>query len=430
MNDTLRKHLNAEQMQAFLDGELPPEALGRAEEHLDVCARCSGELEAWKELFRDLGELSTHRPHEGFVDRVMTNVDVPEPRSLPARLRDRLAAALSAHEDSHVPGHVLQDLLDGALTARRAKRIEAHLDGCTDCAAEADAWHGVMTRLDDLGSFAPAEGFAERVLSRVEISERPSLAARLRAAVDSVLGSPTPEHAPAGILQDFVDGALPPTAVARVEAHMEECDRCADEVGAWRSVTERLGSLDRLAPSEGFADRVMLAFEEARAISTARAPAARSAVKGSGAATGPAAAWSRLLTAARSSLRRLVPETRQAVAALSGAAVTPMVVVGLAVWALWSHPTLTLGSLVSFVWWQVADIATTAMGALSGAATQSAEVFGLYSLLDNLASAPALVAGGVLAYTMICALALRVLYTNLFTNRSRGGRRTHASTAS
>lgn len=420
MTDTLHNHLSAERMQAFLDGELPTAALAAAEEHLDVCPRCSAELEAWQELFRDLGGLSAHRPHEGFADRVMTEVEVPEARPLAARLRDRVAAALSAHEDSHVPGHVLQDFLDGALATRRAERLEAHLDGCSDCASEADAWLGVMTRLDDLGSFAPAEGFAERVLSDVEMPERMPLAARLRAAVDSIFGSPAPEHAPAGILQDFVDGMLPPTAVARVEGHVEECGRCADEVRAWSRVAARLGSLGHLEPAEGFAERVMLGLQEARAAAVARTPAV----------SRPAAAWSRLLTAARTSLQRFLPETRQAVAALSGAAVTPMVVLGLAVWSLWSHPTLTLGSLASFAWWQLTDLTASAAGALSGVMTGSAEVFGLYSLVESLASAPALVAGGVVAYTMICALALRVLYRNLFTNRSPGGRRPHASTAS
>ncbi|MDX1494061.1 MAG: anti-sigma factor, partial [Longimicrobiales bacterium] len=354
---------------------------------------------------------SGHRPHEGFVDRVMASVQVPEPRPLAVRLRDGLVGAFSAHEESHVAGEVLQDFLEGSLAARRSERIESHLARCSSCTREADAWLGLMRRLDELPSFRPAEGFADAVMAQVEVRERLPLAARIRQAIDSLVSPPTPEHVPAGVLQDFVDDALPAPAMARVEAHVDECGRCASELGAWRQVTTRLDDLGRFEPAPDFAQRVMTGLERAPAVA-------------------PATAWSGLLAAARRRVRRLVPETRQAVAALSGAAVTPTVVMGLAVWALWSHPTLTLNSLVSFVWWQVSDMAAGALGALSGVVTQSAEVFGVLSLLESLASAPALVAGGALAYTMICGLAVRVLYKNLIAHRSHGGRPPHASTAS
>lgn len=408
-------HLSAEQLQAFLDGEMPRKGLAAAEEHLASCARCSAEMEAWRTLFEDLGGLSFHRPHQGFEDRVMANVTVPEPRSLPQRLRDQVASALSEHESSHVPGDVLQDFLDGSLAARRAHRIEEHLARCGSCTHEADTWLGLIRRLDGLGTFAPAEGFAEGVMAGVEIPEEVPLAARIRRKIEDILGtSPAPEHVPHGLLQDFADGGLPATVVARVEAHVEECGHCADELAGWQALATRLEGLERLEPAEGFADRVMVGFRQARAA----APTAERAP-----------AWRRALSAARSSAQRLVPDPKQAVAALSGAAVTPMAVLGVVVWALWSHPTLTLGSLISFAWWQASDLAATAFGALSGFVAQNVEVAGLYPLLESAASAPAMVAVGALAYTTICALALRVLYKNLFANRP-SGRHFHVSTAS
>lgn len=400
MSDAIHSHPSAEQLQALLEGELPHRKLSAVEEHLAGCARCSAELDAWRTLFHDLGELFEHEPLEGFAERVMTEV------------RHR----------SHVTDAVLQDFLEGSLAAPRAERVERHLARCETCATEVDAWTAVMSRLDELGSFAPGEGFAGRVMSGVELPESVPLAARIRARVASIFGSAArtsgasaPEHVPAGILQDFVDGALPQTAIARVEAHVDGCDRCAGELDTWRLVAARLGSLDRFGPAEGFQSRVMTGLRTARAT---RVVSTRET------------AWTRGLNAARSAARRMIPETRQAVAALSGAAVTPMVVVGLVVWALASHPTLTVGSLLSFVWWQVGDLATGATTALSAVALQSAEVFGLYSLFETLASAPTMVAGGVLIYTTSCALALRVLYKNLFTNRPSGGRHAHVSTAS
>ena len=91
-------------------------------------------------------------------------------------------------------------------------------------------------------------------------------------------------------------------------------------------------------------------------------------------------------------------------------------------YVLASHPTLTVGSLVSFVWWQVTDVAAAGWTTVSAAAIQSVELFGIYSLLGSLASAPLAVAGGVVAYTLASALALRVLYRNIITHRPMDGR--------
>lgn len=411
MNDTPHNHLSAERLQAFLDGELSRKERSQAEEHLEVCSRCAGELEAWRVVFSDLADLPAHRPHEGFDGRVMSEIRIPEARPLVAKLRDGLAAAFSAHEGSHVTGEVLQDFLEGSLAGRRAERIESHLARCSSCTSEADAWLGLMRRLDALEAFPPTEGFADRVLAKVEAPHRVPLASRIRRTLDSLLGSPIPEHVPSGVLQELVEGALPDSAAARVAAHVEECRRCALELRAWEGVAVQLRSLAHFEPAPDFADRVMVGLQTAPVV--VRAPA-----------------WVRLSRVARNRMRRFMPETRQAVAALSGAAVTPMVVMSLAVWAVLSHPAVTVGSLASFAWWQLTDLAAAAFSGVASMVTQSSEVFGVLSVLESLAAEPALVAGGALAYTMICALALRVLYRNLLAHRSHGGRHPHVSTAS
>jgi hypothetical protein len=131
-------------------------------------------------------------------------------------------------------------------------------------------------------------------------------------------------------------------------------------------------------------------------------------------AIAPSPAWSRLTAAAS----RLVPQTRQAWAALSGVAVTPVVIVGLMAYAVFSHPTLTVGSLLSFAWWQVSDLATGALTALSGAVLQNASGLGVSTLFEMLVAAPLLVAGGVIVYTVASALAVRVLWRNLYAHAS------------
>jgi len=396
-------HLSAEQLQALLEGDFPTGDLARAEEHLESCVRCSTELEAWSVLFEDLGSLSSPAPEEGFAERVMAAVQLPVP--LGARIRDGLGLATGTVQ-GHVAAGTLQDFVEGALAAREAARIEEHLEICAECTTEAVAWTGVMTRLRGLDSFDPEAGFVERVMAHVEVPVALPLAARIRSRVSSLIGAGTTEHISADLLQDLIDDVLPARAMARIRSHVDGCGECSSEIEAWRDVAGRLEGLAAFAPSEAFADQVMARVQlpQATVAVTRRKAAARVL----------ATAW------------RLVPQTREAWAALSGVAVTPAVVAGLVFYAVFSHPTLTLGSLVSFTWWQVTDLAVVGFAAFSAAAVQSAEVFGAYSLFETLAGAPVMVAGGVLAYSMVCALAMRVLYTNLIPNRP-DGRYAHVS---
>ncbi|MGB1841630.1 MAG: anti-sigma factor family protein [Longimicrobiales bacterium] len=337
-HDNSKSHLSAETMQAFLEGELSRQETTSTEEHLASCSRCAAELDGWRVLFEDLGDLSSHRPHEGFHDRVMARVEVPDSVSLGARVLGRIEEFTAS---AHVAPDVMQDFIEGSLAARRGERVEAHLAACADCSSEADAWLGVMRRLDELPSFAPGDGFSERVLAGITVPETPSLAARLREGIARLAGR-TPEHVPTGLLQDLVDGALPARAVA-------------------------------LRP-----------------------------------------AWSRGVAAAW----RLVPQTREALAAMSGVAVTPVVIVGLMAYAVFSHPALTVGSLLSFAWWQVSDLASGALATLSSAVLQNSDASGVSSLFEMLAAAPILVAGGVILYTMASAFAVRVLWKNLHAHAS------------
>ena len=265
-NRTHTIHLSAEQLQAFLDGELPEREALAAEEHLAGCARCASELDGWRVLFDDLGTMrgaDSFTPSLGFAERVMADVVVPG-------------------LGEHVSTELLQDFLDGALAARRAHPVEEHLRACAPCTAEADAWLALSRRLEQLESFAPSDAFSERVMAAVEIRARSTALGRLRERVGALLGSSAPEHVPTGILQDFVDDALPARAIARLEAHLDGCDRCANELRAWQAVAARLETLERYAPAPGFDERVIT---ELRARRAARA------------VTAPAPAWTRVAAA-------------------------------------------------------------------------------------------------------------------------------------
>lgn len=313
MNDRhLHQHLSAEQLQAFLGGELAPREHASAEEHLAACARCAAEMDGWRLLFEGLEDLPTLAPHVGFADRVMKGVAVARPPSLAARVRASLAslAGLGAHPDN---GR-LQDFVEGVLPARQLARVRTHLDGCAPCAREAEAWHATLRGLDTLERFAPGGDFADRVMARVRI--------------------PEPARAPAPVLD-------------------------------WRR----------------------------------------------------ASAW----------IGQLVPQSRQAWAAVSGVALTPVVTLGLVLWTLFTHPTLTPGALAAFAWWKASELAAVAWQAVSAAALESAGVFEIYSFVGSVAQSPAALVGAFLALSAGTVGAAWVLYRNLIVNHPVDGQVAHVS---
>ena len=316
------EHLSEERLQAFLEEELPTREHRLAEEHLRACARCAAELEGWRALFSEIGKVQPLRPHEGFSNRVMTRVRIPEPLSLGERIRARASALVGGSVRDHVRPELLQDLFDGALPRRHAARVRQHLEGCAPCTHEADRWARVFGKLDTLPRHAPSPDFADLVMARVAVPE----------ASTAVEGA----------------GAAAPADAALALA------------GRWLRKTHVL-----------------------------------------------------------------VPRTRRAWAALSGAAVTPLVTLGLVAYAVFSHAALTPGALLSYAWWQVSDLAAAAWGAGWGLVAQGFTSVGAQG--EAAASAPLALAAVFTAYSLLVVLALRVLYKNLVTARSVGIRHAQIS---
>ncbi|MGE0159410.1 MAG: anti-sigma factor [Gemmatimonadales bacterium] len=153
-------HLSAEQIQAFLEGDLPigGRERRRVEGHLAVCPRCTAELDAWRSLFADLSELAAQpvppsRP--SFADRVMAGVRI-----------------------EHLAGDVLQDLADGLLPEAQAARARAHLAACATCGGELDSWRGLMGALARAQHFAPGETFADRVMAALPARQTAAVVGR------------------------------------------------------------------------------------------------------------------------------------------------------------------------------------------------------------------------------------------------------------
>ena len=327
---------------------------------------------------------------------------------------------MSSGPHDHLSADRLQALLDGALPPRERARVEEHLGACARCTEELEGWRLLFEDLSALPRHAPGEGFQARVMTSVEIPSALPLGARLRRRLLALLPATRPEHPGSERLQDFLDGALPALQVARLAAHLDECEPCASEAEAWRGVYARLGSAQAFAPAAGFADRVMAAVRlpapvpaEAR---TNRAPVVAGLRLPD---------WRRGLAVVSRAVARTLPKTRRAWAALAGIAVTPAVTVGLVLYTVFSHPTLTPRALASFAIWKITELASATSGAVVAFALDTGRVLGLGALARSLFEAPAMVAGGALAYSLVCAIALRILYKNLW-GPSRHARLSHS----
>ncbi|GMV04826.1 MAG: hypothetical protein AMXMBFR53_11060 [Gemmatimonadota bacterium] len=301
----------------------------------------------------------------------------------------------------HLSAEALQALLEGELPLGERRSAEEHLASCPRCAAELDAWRVLFRDLTGLPALAPSGSFAERVMAGVNVPEPVGLAARVRGWLGA---SSAPAHPAGERLQDFAEGILPARKAARMRAHLETCPRCAAEAHAWRLALSRLNELPRFDTSEGFGERVM-AQVRVPAKAPARVPEWRRAL-----------AWA----------GRAMPHTRQAWAAVSGVALTPAVTLGLVLWTVFSHPTLTLDALASFAWWKATELAGLAWQSVASAATESAGLFNIYSFFGSLTLSPMAVGGLVAAFSLGTVAATWVLYRNLFAHHPIDARIAHA----
>ncbi len=295
----------------------------------------------------------------------------------------------------HLSDERIQEWLDGQIPAGEIAQIQSHLDGCIRCRAEAEGWRALVAGLSSLAALAPTSGFAGRVLDAVGRSapERESLAARIGARLlDWVADDAAAAHPGPGGLQDFIEGALSGRQATRVRSHLAACETCRHEAKGWGALLHELAALPHLAPSPAFVPSIMA---RVRMPAPVRVALARRALDRVRALAGP--------------------RYRRAWAAAAGVALTPAVAGSLVAYAIFSHPLVTVGNLVSFLWLK----GTAAAGAFGNGAVnglvQSAALFRAWTALDTLVSSPAAAGAGLLAFSVLTLAAIWVLYRNLFT---------------
>ena len=307
----------------------------------------------------------------------------------------------------HVPAARMQALLDERLGAAEATDLQGHIASCARCQAEFDAWSVLFTELGDLGDMTPSVGFTERILRSMP-SPAPvplPVAARVREWLAARRPVRVGGHLRVSSLQQLLDGVLPERRVVAMEAHLDGCRICREEMVSWRSVMRRLDGLARIEPPRGFTERVMAHIRIQSALASAR-PGRRERLR----------AWGDSVS----------PRTRRWVAGLAGAAVTPAATVALVAYqlfSLFSDRQVTLGNLVSFVSLEVQD----AFAAMSAGMGDGAVVSQIASIAQILASSPSAIFAVLTVLTGFTVMAVWVLYRNLVVMNPVSGRHAYFS---
>jgi hypothetical protein len=76
--------------------------------------------------------------------------------------------------NAHLSEWTLEQLAEGMLSEHEHQSAMTHVEGCTRCAAEMDAYRTLFTALAALPRFAPPPDFGDAVISRVRIGPQPS----------------------------------------------------------------------------------------------------------------------------------------------------------------------------------------------------------------------------------------------------------------
>ena len=301
------------------------------------------------------------------------------------------------HGIGHLTDQRIQEWLDGQLSQGEAARIEAHLDGCARCRAEAEVWRDLIADLSSLPALIPAASFSGQVLAELgQKTETSRWTVRARAWIGRKFGGVPDQisaHPGATDLQDFLEGALRGRQSARLRRHLAACESCRREAKAWSAIFTGLDALPRLAPSAGFARDVM---------ARVRLPE-------------PAPVRIALLRRALDRARALAgPRRSRAWAAAAGMALTPMLTTWLVAYAVFSHPLVTVGNLGAFAWLKGSTLAGMLGNSVVAGLMGNAAVFRTWLALGSLTSSPAATGAGLLVFSILTLAAAWVLYRNLF----------------
>jgi hypothetical protein len=103
-----------------------------------------------------------------------------------------------------------------------------------------------------------------------------------------------------------------------------------------------------------------------------------------------------------------------------GIASAPTITLVALVYLVFSRPLLTPGNLGAYLFWKGSAVVGSAFSALYTFVLESATLFRIYTFLEPLTRSPYLLGLGALAFSLLSAGALWVLYRNLLVTQTDG----------
>lgn len=153
-----------ERMLSYLDATLSADERNAYEAELAADPALAGEVESQRALMAMLDEMAAHAPSSDFRVRVLAFLNTPEPWWV--RLRRKLVGTPPPM------ANVFAAFLDEGLTARQAAALAAFAARDSEAAAALAGWQRLFGELGALPGFEPSEGFAERVMARLNVRGR------------------------------------------------------------------------------------------------------------------------------------------------------------------------------------------------------------------------------------------------------------------
>ncbi|NNF29044.1 MAG: hypothetical protein HKN73_17605 [Gemmatimonadetes bacterium] len=273
--------------------------------------------------------------------------------------------------------------LDGELAGEALASLEARLEADPRLGAALGEWSGLFEALRTLEAHSPSPDFKVRVMA--VLSARPSF---LERSLGWLWGRGPRRQWEANPFVAAHEGRLARSHARALAAYMAKHPEAQAAAGAWRALQERLDGLPRLAPSDGFAERVMARLEATGVEMRKPSLAARVAT-------------------------RLWPGRKERLAALGGMAVGPTAVVGATAYMVLSNPLATPTNLLSFVWAKAVAMVSALGDAAVGSAFETGAVTTAWSLLEGMALSGPVLAAAALSFGVLTVLSSWILYRNV-----------------
>ena len=294
--------------------------------------------------------------------------------------------------------------LDGTLSAIERHAYEAELAADPVRAREVEGHRTLVATLDEMAAYVPSSDFRVRVLAYLSTPQ--PWWARLRRRL---LGVPEPMS---NVFTAFLDEGLTARQSRALTAFVARDPEAASALAGWKQLFAQLESLPGLAPSEGFADRVMVRL---RVLEQQRAARPEVASAGSRRARAlpalPSPSRYRELVTAWVDARWPTPRDRFAVT--SGMAVGPVAVFLVTLHMLSGNPLLTTSNVTSFLRTRAGGAVSQLTDAVYGNPDASFAIGRVSGFLNTWTVDGPTFAAGLILFGLLTFLSAWILYRNV-----------------